>query len=131
MVESFVSGMTGYNSDGEEIEEDLPVEMLLDHSFGRGKIQGLAYCEEIEVLAIGFADGSVHTYHFEVELLRDERGQGEDSSDDEYGGEEQYRQPSVIKGKAGVSGSKVILKRTFEQMEGPYCNDTGSLAAES
>ena len=98
MVESFA----GYSSD-EEFEEQI-TEMLLDHSFGQSKIKGFTYCDELDVVSIGFNDGSILNIHVDIQLDKD----NEEDDDDE-----QYENQSKVK------GDKVILKkRSFEQFEG-------------
>lgn len=95
MVESFASGITngrGYNSDGEEErEEEDYVELLLDHHLGNGKVKAIAYCDELEILCIGFNDGSMHSFHFNICLDKEDNAKGsdeEEDDDDEYGEED-------------------------------------------
>ncbi len=83
--------------------------MLLDHPLGTGKIQAITYCDELNILSLGLSDGRVQSFHIQVELDRDGK---DDDDDDEYGLEDHYK-------------TKVILKRTYEQMEG-YSSEFGS-----
>jgi hypothetical protein len=98
MVESFASGITnGGFSDG-DCEEDY-VELLLDYQLGPGRIRALAYCDDLEVLNLAMSDGSLISFQLEIKLEKDE-----DEDDDDYGDETLHK--------------TVILKRTYEQIEG-------------
>lgn len=59
----------------------------MDHSIGKGKIQAMTYCDELDILSLGLCDGSILNFHIKVELDRDSATQDDD--DDDYGDEEE------------------------------------------
>ena len=66
-----------------EEDEDI-IEMLLDHPFaGFSRIKAMTFCEELEILSLAFSDGTVHNYHFNIQV--DIFSENDDEDDDEYG----------------------------------------------
>jgi|LauGreDrversion4_2_1035121.scaffolds.fasta_scaffold283112_1 hypothetical protein len=78
MVESFASGITnGGFSEGDT--EETYVDLLLDHQLGPGRVKALTYCDELEVFSLGMADGTIISYHLQVELDKDDDDYGDES----------------------------------------------------
>ncbi|TNV82742.1 hypothetical protein FGO68_gene9612 [Halteria grandinella] len=102
MVESFASYQGGV--DETEDEEEQIIEMLMDHNLGKGKIQAITYCDELDILSLAMSDGSIISFNIKVELDRDNNKDDDDDDDDEYGEQEYDR--------------NLIVKKSYEQMEG-------------
>ena len=59
--------------------------MLLDHGFGIGtRIKAMTYCDDLDILSLGFYDGSIHSFHFDIQHDKDTEP-ADDDDDEDYG----------------------------------------------
>lgn len=90
MVESIDSSKSGSHfsiDNGTSVDGDETVtELLLDHSLGPGsRVKAMTYCDELEILSLALTDGTVRSFHFNIQINKE----NEDEEDDEYYEEEQ------------------------------------------
>lgn len=68
----------------------------MDHNLGKGKIQAITYCDELDILSLAMSDGSIISFNIKVELDRDNNKDDDDDDDDEYG-EQEYDRNLIVK----------------------------------